>query len=136
MLVLIGVWCAVAGGLAALAGLSGMRRARRLRRSGSAAWAVAVPGPVPADQRPGGTSRRILIQYTLADGRVIERLSPAPARKTASLRAGQQVLIWYDPDDPEDALVYGREGKAADLAFVIAGALLILTGVAIAVLGH
>ncbi len=135
MLVVIGVWFALAGGLAALAGLSGMRRARQLRRRGSPAWAVALPRPVSGEQRPGGSPGRTLIQYTLADGRVVERVSPGTARKAASLRPGQRVLIWYDPEDPQDVLVYGREGRAANLAFVIAGGLFILLGAGLAALG-
>jgi hypothetical protein len=77
-----------------------------------------------------------VIQYTLADGRVVERLSPGSARKAAMLRPGQKVLVWYDPEDPEDVLVYGREGRAADLAFVVAGVLFIMLGVGIVALGH
>jgi hypothetical protein len=77
-----------------------------------------------------------MIQYTLADGRVAERVSPRSARKAAMLRPGEKVLIWYDPDDPQDVLVYGREGRAADLAFVIAGALFIALGAGIAAIGH
>ena len=45
MLILFGIWVAVAGGVAALAGLSGLRRVRRLRRDGVTAWALAVPEP-------------------------------------------------------------------------------------------
>jgi len=136
MLIVIGVWFALAGGLAALAGLTAMRRARRLRRGGSPVWAVALPGPVPAAEGAGGSPGRTVIQYTLADGRVVERLSPGSARKAAMLRPGQKVLVWYDPDDPQDVLVYGREGRAADLAFVIAGALFIVLGTGLAVLSH
>jgi Protein of unknown function (DUF3592) len=136
MLIVIGVWFALAGGLAALAGLTGMRRARRLRRNGSPVWAVALPRPVSVDEGAVTPPGRTMIQYTLADGRVVERVSPGPARKAAMLRPGQQVLVWYDPDDPQDVLVYGREGKAADLAFVMAGALLIMLGAGIVVLGH
>jgi Protein of unknown function (DUF3592)/Mu transposase, C-terminal len=77
-----------------------------------------------------------VIQYALADGRVVERVSPGSARRARMLRPGEQVLVWYDPEDPEDVLVYGREGRAADLAFVIAGALFIMLGAGIAALGH
>jgi hypothetical protein len=112
-----------------------MRRARRLRRCGSPVWALAVPGPASVDQRPGGPPGRTLLQYTLADGRVVERISPRPTRKTASLRPGQQVLVWYDPEDPQDVLVCGREGMGADLVFVTVGAILILAGAGIAALG-
>ena len=52
MPVLIAVWFALVGGLAALAGLAGMRRVRRLRRHGLTAWAVAVPAPAVRGSRP------------------------------------------------------------------------------------
>jgi len=136
MLIVIGVWFALAGGLAALAGLTAMRRARRLRRGGCPVWAVALPRPVGVDEEAGGSPGGTVIQYTLADGRVVERLSPGSARKAAMLRPGQKVLVWYDPEDPQDVLVYGREGRAADLAFVVAGALFIMIGVGIVALGH
>jgi len=136
MLIVIGVWFALAGGVAALAGLTGMRRAQRLRRGGSPVWAVALPWPVSMDEGAGGPPGRTVIQYTLADGRVVERVSPGPARKAAKLRPGQKVLVWYDPDDPQEVLVYGREGRAGDLTFVIAGALFIALGAVIAAIGH
>jgi len=136
MPILIGVMLALPGGLAVLAGLSGMHRARRLRRGGSSAWAVALPEPVPARLRPDGSPDRMLLQYTLADGRVMEQIAPRPARKSASLHPGQKVLIWYDPEDPRDVLVYGREGRTADLAFVAVGMLFILLGLGVAALGH
>jgi hypothetical protein len=135
MLVLIGVLVALPGALAVLAGVSAMRRARRLRRAGTPVWAEAFSRPVPAGQRPDGPPPTLL-QYTLTDGRVVERIIPGSARKAASLHPGQKVLIWYDPEDPQDALVYGREGRAADLAFVIAGTLFIMLGVVIAAFGH
>jgi hypothetical protein len=136
MSILIGAWFALAGGLAVLAGLCAMRRVRRLRRDGLATWAMAVPPPACAGEQPDGSPRRPLIQYTLTDGRVVERISPAPARRTASLHPGQKVLIWYDPKDPQDVLVYGREGRFADRAFVAVGVLFMLLGVGTAVLVH
>jgi len=132
MLTVFGVWLALAGGLAALAGLTGMSRARRLRRRGPPVWAVVLPRPVSADDGPG----RTVIQYPLADGRVVEQVSPRSARRARMLRPGQKVLVWYDPEDPSDVLVYGREGRAADLAFVLAGTLFMVLGAGIAVLGH
>jgi len=136
MLIVIGIWFALAGGLAALAGLTAMRRARRLRRAGSSVWAVALPRPVSAAEEPGDSSGRTVLQYTLADGRVVERLSPGSARKAAMLRPGQKVLVWYDPDDPQDVLVYGREGRAGNLAFVTAGVVFIMLGVGVVALAH
>jgi hypothetical protein len=126
-----GIWIALAGGLAALAGLSGRRRIRRLRSGGIAAWAVAV-SPLASARQQRRLSHRVLLQYTLADGRVLERPAPATAKRAAPLRPGQKVLIWYDPADPTDILVYGREGRISDTAFLTAGALFILAGAGIA----
>ena len=136
MLIVMGVWFALAGGLAALAGLTAMRRARRLRRGGPPVWAVVLPRPTATGEGTSGSPGRTMIQYKLADGRVVERVSPGSTRKAAMLRPGQKVLVWYDPDDPQEVLVYGREGRIADLAFVIAGALFIALGVGIAAIGH
>jgi hypothetical protein len=93
---------------------------------------MAVPPPVSAGEQPGGSPRRTLIQYALADGRVVERISPEPARRAAHLHPGQKVLVWYDPEDPQDVLVYGREGRLADRAFVAVGVLFILAGTGLA----
>jgi hypothetical protein len=126
-------WFALAGAIAALAGLSAMRHSRHLRRDGLSAWAVAVSPSVPAGEPSDGSPRRTLIQYSLPDGRVVERSSPGPARKAASLRPGQQVLVWYDPEDPGDVLVYGREGRTADRVFVAVGVLFMFIGTGFAV---
>jgi len=126
MSVIVGIWMAVAGVPAVLAGLSGMRRVRRLRRSGVKAWAMAVPERVTVPESADDDGGRAALQYTLADGQVFERLAP-PA-----LRPGQKVLIWYDPADPQDILVYGRDRRVSDLIFVITGIAFVLAGTALA----
>jgi hypothetical protein len=136
MLILFGIWVAVAGGVAALAGLSGLRRVRRLRRDGVTAWALTVPEPVPAGQPPAEPAGRVMLRYTLADGRVIERPGPVPRWRSGTPHPGDKVLIWYDPADPDDVLVYGRWGRTADRVFLTAGLLLIAAGTAIAAAGH
>jgi hypothetical protein len=136
MLILFGIRAALAGGAAALAGLTGLRRVRRLRRDGVTAWALAVPEPVPAGRHPGGPDGRLRLQYTLADGRVVERPGPAPRRKPATPRPGDKVLIWYDPADPDDVLVYGHWGRTSDRVFLSIGLLLIVVGTVIAAAGH
>jgi hypothetical protein len=128
----IGIWLCVAGGVAALAGLSAIRRARVLRASGVQAW--AVPAPAAAEDLREGAGRRPMIQYALADGRVIERACPGSLRKAGRLAPGERVLVWYDPADPGEILVYGRGTRVADLALAAAGVLCALTGAAIAVL--
>ena len=122
----LGLWLAITGLVPVVVGLAGRRRVRQLRRYGVKAWAVAVPEPIVDGER------RVALQYTLADGRVLEKPAPGAARKTA-LRPGQSVLIWYDPADPSDILVYGREGRMSDLMFVAAGAVFMLAGAGIAV---
>jgi hypothetical protein len=124
MAVGIGVWFALAGVPSVLVGLVGFRRARRLRRDGVKAWAVGVPRPVDDGVR------RSALQYALPDGRVLETLAPGSARMT--VRPGMSVLVWCDPADPLDILVYGREGRASNLVFAIVGAVLLLAGVGIA----
>ena len=136
MLILFGIWVAVAGGIAALAGLSGLHRVRRLRRDGVTAWALAVPEPALAGGEAADPDPRLRLQYSLADGRVIERIGPAPRRRSGTPRPGDKVLIWYDPADPDDVLVYGRWGRTADRAFLTVGLLLIVVGLVIILAGH
>jgi Protein of unknown function (DUF3592) len=135
MSVVIGFWFAVAGGVAALAGLTARDRVRRLRRSGTSAWAMVVPSPVPPDEPGGGQERRTMIQYSLADGRVVERLCPRPVRRSAWPAAGQRVRVWYDPADPADVLVNGWDGRYSDWALLAVGLSFFLFGLAIA-FGH
>jgi hypothetical protein len=130
MSILIGLWFAFAGGVAALAALTARGRVRRLRRSGRTAWAMIVPSPASP-----GQARRKLIQYPLEDGQVIERLCPRPLRRAAAPAAGQQVLVWYDPADPTDVLVNGWDGRYSDLAFLAVGLFFIVVGMALA-FGH
>lgn len=120
----------LAGAIAVLAGVSGARHARRLRRFGQTAWATVVPAP--AADGDDGRSRRRLIQYALADGRVLERLAP-PRRRALP---GTKVLVWYDPAVPDDALVFGRSAINSDVVFIGIGIALLLAGSAIAGIGY
>jgi hypothetical protein len=130
----IGFWFAVVGGIAALAGLTARRRVGRLRRTGQSAWGMIVPSPVSLGEADGWP-RRNLIQYSLTDGRVIERICPRPVRKTGSPAVGERVHVWYDPADPTDVLVNGWDGRHSDLAFLAVGVFFIVFGLGIA-FGH
>jgi hypothetical protein len=131
MLVIAGFWLALVGGIAVLAGVTARQRALRLRRSGQPAWGMIVPSPVSADGPASPSSGRCLIQYPLADGRVIERLCPRPIGKAAWPAPGQQVPVWYDPADPAEFLVNGWDGRHSDRAFLAVGAFFILLGLAL-----
>jgi hypothetical protein len=69
-----------------LVGVTGMRHVRQLRRHGVKAWAIA-------ERRPDGGAT---LRYTLPGGRVLAKFIAA---RTAALRPGQGLLIWYDPAD-------------------------------------
>ena len=124
MATVVGIWIALAGTVPALAGLTGVRRARRLRRDGVRAWSTAVPF------YPAGEDGQVALRYTLPDGRVVEN---AAVRRTGTLLAGERVLIWYDPADPADAVIQGREGRTTDLVFAVIGAVLVVAGTVIAI---
>jgi Protein of unknown function (DUF3592) len=132
--IVVGILFALFGVLAALAGLTGMRRSRRLRTTGVPVWAMAMPGT--AAGVPGGPGDATVIQYELADGRVIERILPGAGLTRAKLAPGARVLVWYDPADPEDVLVFGRGSRRVDEAFLWAGGLLVLAGAAVAALAR
>jgi Protein of unknown function (DUF3592)/Mu transposase, C-terminal len=129
MFVIFGVWLALAGGVAALAGLAGAHRRRRLRGSGLTAWATIVRTPSEAGE-PG--ERQGSVQFELEGGRIIERPCALSARRCDELAAGRKVLVWYDADDPDDVLVFNRDGRWSDRAFVAVGALLIVAGATLA----
>lgn len=132
MPVLVGVWFALAGGVAALAGLYGIHRVRRLRSDGVRTWGMAMLPPASPDKEPDGSRGQLVIQYTLADGRVMERITPQPARKQPALRPGQHVLVWYNPGDPDEVLIHGLQTRLADRVFLIAGLFFILIGAGLA----
>jgi len=127
-MVVFGAWLALAGAITIVAGLGGARRRHRLRSRGLTAWAMVLPTPTDPDDRVSG-SAPVSVQFALDDGRVIERRHARPARRSAALSPGERVLIWYDPADPGDVLVYGSDGRWSDWLFLTAGALLVIVGV-------
>jgi Protein of unknown function (DUF3592)/Mu transposase, C-terminal len=129
--VVFGVWLALAGGVALVAGLAGALRRRRLRARGLTSWAMVLPTPVEADDSGNG-SAPLSVQFAVDDGRVIERRHARPMRGSAALNPGQRVLVWYDPADPGDVLVYGSDGRWSDRAFLAAGAFFVIIGVILA----
>jgi hypothetical protein len=131
-MVLFGAWLALAGAIALLAGVAGARRRRRLRSGGRTAWAMVLPTPsAPEDDQHGAPG--LSVQFALDDGRVIERAHGRPARTSPAPHPGERVLVWYDPADPGDVLVYGSDGRWSDRAFLAVGLVLVIVGVVLAV---
>jgi Protein of unknown function (DUF3592) len=134
MSIVIGIWFAVAGGVALLAGVTAMRRADRLRLRGVPAWATVVTRAGTSGDF-GKEADRTLIRFPLADGRQMELTCPVPVRRERRLIPGEMVRIWYDRLDPAEVLVSGFDKHYVDWAFAITGALLILAGTGIARFG-
>jgi hypothetical protein len=129
MAIALGILLMAVGGLAALAAVTAARRAERLRSCGQTAWAMVVSAPADNyDEFGARPARRVLLQYRLPDGAVMER----PASRLAP---GGTVLVWYDPADPSDVMVLGRDGRL-NAAFLTAGILFILLGAVIGGFGH
>ncbi|MEV4613225.1 DUF3592 domain-containing protein [Kitasatospora sp. NPDC049258] len=108
------------GGLVAhLAGAVGLRDTRRLRRVGVPVRALVRYRAAGPDDRTG--SPRPLLQFTTADDAVVEVFSPVPAARSQPLPDGGQVWISYDPADPRQVAVRGRERAWLDVVFLALG---------------
>jgi hypothetical protein len=118
----IGVWFGLAGGFAVLVALAGRARARRLRRDGVMVWGIVVSG-----------AERMLVRYALPDGALLERTARDPLRKSRALLPGQRVLVWYNPADPLESIVFGRDGKTSDRVLLAIGLALILAAITLGV---
>jgi hypothetical protein len=135
VLVIVGVWLALAGAVAALAGVTAAGRRRKLRGSGKTAWATVVRTPSDSDEPRGRSAPPVSLQFALEDGRIIERPYSPPAARRSALYSGQKVLIWYDPVDPAEVLVFGQTSRRADVVFTVIGLLFIAIGASLAALG-
>ena len=136
MLVITGLVLALAGALGAIAGLTDMRRMRRLRRSGVKEWATVVyPASPPSRRGDDSGPLPAMLRYSIADGRVAEQVFPRSA-EADTLDRDQKILVWYDPADPSDVLVYRRHCGRANVVFLAVGSALFAAGLAIAALGH
>ncbi|MFI9100708.1 DUF3592 domain-containing protein [Streptomyces fildesensis] len=114
----------LSGVVVSLAGLAGLRAIRLIGGAGTEAEAlVKRTGPAAAD-----SAIRPLLQFTVADGRVVEISSPVPASRHRPLTDGSTVWVRYDPVDPRDVVVVGRERRGLEYALVGIGALFVLIG--------
>ncbi|MER5910163.1 DUF3592 domain-containing protein [Streptomyces sp. NPDC001982] len=128
--VLAGI-AAFGGMLAVLAGAYGLRQARRVTRTG-----VRVEALVK--RRPGGTPEespppRPLLQFVTEDHRVMEVVCPVPPTRRQPLIDGGNVLVSYDPADPRNVVVHGRERLGPERVFIVGGALVVLLSVVLLV---
>ncbi|MFJ8627968.1 DUF3592 domain-containing protein [Kitasatospora sp. NPDC093550] len=124
------VFGALGGVVAYLAGVVGLRELRRLRRVGVPASALVrarAPGPEDRALPP-----RPLLQFETADGRVVEVFSPVPSTARHPLPDGGYVPVRYDPADPRQVLVDGRERVGLEYGFLALGVLVVLGSITLA----
>ncbi|WP_420033100.1 hypothetical protein ACN2WE_10800 [Streptomyces sp. cg28] len=124
-MIVLAAFTAMGGLVALLAGAYGLQRTRRVRVAGNVVDALVKP-PQPGSDRP-------LLQFATGDGQVIEVVSPVPASKRLPLPAGGVVSVAYDTDDPRETVLLGGERPGVDRIFMMAGAVLVLTGMVLAV---
>ncbi|MFF7636168.1 DUF3592 domain-containing protein [Kitasatospora sp. NPDC008050] len=129
MFALLALNLLVGGVLAYLAGVAGLAETRRLRQVGVTASALVARRASGADG-PG----RPLLQFATREGLVMEVLSPVGPSRAQPLTAGREVLVRYDPADPRQVLVQGRERTAIEYGFMAAGAVIVLTALTLAAL--
>ncbi|MQS15900.1 DUF3592 domain-containing protein [Streptomyces kaniharaensis] len=125
------VFGGLGGVVAYLAGVVGLRDLRRLRRVGVPVRALVrerVPAPEDRALPP-----RPLLQFETEDGRVVEVFSPVPSTRSHPLPDGGYVPIRYDPADPRQVVVEGRERRPLEYAFVALGMAMVLVAVTLAV---
>ncbi|MEU2494304.1 DUF3592 domain-containing protein [Streptomyces sp. NPDC007883] len=117
---------ALGGMVAALAGAHGLRQAQRVSETG-----VRVPALVKRHPGKDGEESAPLLQFVTEDDKVMEVVSPVPPTRGQPLRDGDNVLVSYDPADPRNVVVQGRERFGLERAFVAGGALIALLSMAL-----
>ncbi|MER7847645.1 DUF3592 domain-containing protein [Kitasatospora sp. NPDC096077] len=121
------VFGALGGVVAYLAGVVGLRDLRRMRRVGVPAQAlVRARVPAPEDR---ALPPRPLLQFETEDGRVVEVFSPVPSTTRHPLPDGGYVPVRYDPADPRQVVVEGRERRLLEYAFAALGLLMVLVAI-------
>ncbi|MFF3599557.1 DUF3592 domain-containing protein [Kitasatospora indigofera] len=112
------------GAVAYLAGAVGLSRTRRFRQVGVPVRAMVKSRPADAGDPTGGA--RPLLQFVTLDDAVMEVFSPVPASRAQPLVDGGRVWVSYDPADPREVAVRGRERVWLDAAFIVLGAAAVL----------
>lgn len=125
LVAVVAVYGALGGAVAYLAGATGLAETRRLRRVGVPAWALVKQRP-PDPGAGGERAPRPLLQFATRDGTVVEVFSPVCSSRSHPLPEGRRVLVRYDPADPRQVLVHGRERRGVEYAFLGLGAVVLL----------
>jgi hypothetical protein len=128
--VLAGI-AAFGGIFAVLVGAYGLRQARRVSETGVRVQALVKRHP--GEAREESAPLRPLLQFVTEDDRVMEVVCPVPSTRRRPFSDGDNVHVAYDPADPRNVVVHGRERLGPDRAFIAGGALVVLLSVTLLV---
>jgi hypothetical protein len=129
----LGLFVGVGGIVAWLAGAAGLNEIDRLRRVGRHTSALVRYRAPRADDRVG--SPRPLLQFATDGGGVMEVFSPVPSSRSHALVDGERIAITYDPLDPRQVLVDGRERRWLEYCFLALGAVAVLAALTMLLAG-
>ncbi|MDH6141961.1 MULTISPECIES: DUF3592 domain-containing protein [Kitasatospora] len=125
------VFLALGGVGAYLAGIAGLNGIRHLEEVGEPAEAlVRYRAPGPDDTAP---PPHPLLQFTTRTAEVVEVFSPVASSRAHPLRPGALVRLRYDPADPRQVLLEGRQRRGVERVFVLLGVTALLTAVVLLV---
>ncbi|MFE6844486.1 DUF3592 domain-containing protein [Streptomyces sp. NPDC057686] len=68
----------------------------------------------------------VLLQFVTEDDRLKEVTSPVHSSRRRPLHDGDDILVTYDPADPRNVVVHGRERSGLERAFAVGGAMVVL----------
>ncbi|MGW1705276.1 hypothetical protein ACWCP8_06930 [Streptomyces sp. NPDC002206] len=122
---------AFGGMFAVLVGAYGLRQARRVSETGVRVQALVKRHP--GEARGESAPLRSLLQFVTEDDRVMEVVCPVPSTRRQPFSDGDYVHVSYDPADPRNVVVHGRERLGPDRAFIAGGALVVLLSVTLLV---
>ncbi|MFD5057623.1 DUF3592 domain-containing protein [Streptomyces sp. NPDC058394] len=122
---------AFGGMFAVLVGAYGLRQARRVSETGVRVQALVKRRP--GEAREESAPLRPLLQFVTEDDRVMEVVCPVPSTRRRPFSDGDNVHVSYDPADPRNVVVHGRERLGPDRAFIAGGALVVLLSVTLLV---
>ncbi|MFF0286717.1 DUF3592 domain-containing protein [Streptomyces sp. NPDC005262] len=123
---------AVFGGLfAVLVGAYGLRKSRRVSETGVRVQALVKRRR--GEVREESALLRPLLQFVTEDDRVMEVVCPVPSTRRQPFWDGDGVQVSYDPADPRNVVVHGRERLGPERVFIAGGALVVLLSVTLLV---
>ncbi|MFI6870169.1 DUF3592 domain-containing protein [Nocardia sp. NPDC050406] len=109
-------------------GVVHIRRTRTLRRSGAKAYGQVVRLATSAGEN--GTLYHPVVRWVTQDGYTVERSAAVGKSWIVNFRPGTQVLVHYDPADPDRMVIEGYS-SGSEWLFCFLGAAVVVGTVAV-----